>query len=75
MYFCILQAMSEKGKSLKISVREVLSGPSKIYVIADGAKRSVADVPERSRKIADLLGLMLFPEILWIKVTIFSYDI
>ena len=38
---------------------------SKIYVMADRAKRSVAEMPDRSQKVADLFGLKLYSKILW----------
>ena len=47
----------------KISVEDAFSGLSKIYLIANGARRSVADVPDRPRKSAVAFGLKLYPKI------------
>ena len=51
--------------SQKMSVKEALFELSKIYVISDGARRTLAEIPERSRKVAELFGLKLYPKILW----------
>ena len=48
-----------------MSVKEALFELSKIYVIADGARRILAEIPERSKKVADLFGLKLYSKILW----------
>lgn len=48
--------------SQKISVKEALFELSKIYVIADGERRTLAEIPERSKKIADIFGLKLYPK-------------
>lgn len=64
IYFSILETLKEKGLSQKISVKDALFELSKIYVIADGARRPVAEIPDRSRQIADAFGLKLFPKIL-----------
>ena len=65
MYFSILQTLKNNGMSQKMSVKEALLELSKIYVIADGARRTLAEIPERSKKVADLFGLKLYPKILW----------
>jgi len=65
MYFSILEVLKEKKVSQKISVKEALFELSKIYVISDGARRTLAEIPERSKKIADIFGLKLYPKILW----------
>ena len=64
MYFSILEMLKEKDLSHEISVKEVLFELSKIYVIADGARRSLAEIPDKSQKIADAFGLKLYPKIL-----------
>ena len=63
IYFSILETLKEKKLSQKISVKDALFELSKIYVIADGARRSVAEIPDRSQKIADAFGLKLYPKI------------
>jgi transposase len=65
MYFSIHQVLKDKDLSQKMSVKEVLFELSKIYVIADGTRRTLAEIPERSKKIADIFGLKLYPKILW----------
>ena len=65
MYFSILQVLKDHDLSQKISVKETLFELSKIYVIADGARRILAEIPERSKKVADLFGLKLYSKILW----------
>jgi hypothetical protein len=64
IYFSILEMLKEKDLSHEISVKEVLFELSKIYVIADGARRSLAEIPDKSQKIADAFGLKLYPKIL-----------
>ena len=65
MYFSILQVLKDKCLSQRISVKEALFELSEIYVIVNGARRSVSEIPERSKKVADLFGLKLYPKILW----------
>ncbi len=63
IYFSILNTLKEKKLSDKISVKEALFELSKIYVIADGPRRTVAEIPARSQKVADIFGLKLYPKI------------
>ena len=65
MYFSILQVLKVHSISHKNSVKEVLFDLSKIYVIVNGARRTLAEIPDRSKKVADLFGLKLYPKILW----------
>lgn len=51
--------LNDHNHSQKISVKGALFDLSKIYVIADGARRTLAEIPERSKKIADIFGLKL----------------
>ena len=46
-----------------ISVKEDLFELSRIYVIVDGTRRSVAETPDKSQKIASAFGLKLHPKI------------
>ena len=62
MYFSILEALKEKDLSHRISVKEALFELSKIYVITDGTGRSVAEISDKSQKIADAFGLKLYPK-------------
>lgn len=64
MHISILEALKEKYLSDKTSVKEALIELSRIYVIADGAKRSVSEISDKSQKIADAIGLKLYPKIL-----------
>ena len=59
MYFSILEALKEKDLSHRISVKEALFELSKIYVITDGTGRSVAEISDKSQKIADAFGLRI----------------
>ncbi|MEM0174296.1 MAG: hypothetical protein QXI16_07310 [Sulfolobaceae archaeon] len=61
IYFGILETLKSKGMAHKISIKEVLFEFSKIYVIANSAKRSVSEIPGKSQKIADAFGLKLYP--------------
>ena len=65
IYFSIHQVLKDHDVSQKMSVKEALFDLSKIYVIAEGARRTLAKIPERSKKVADLFGLELYPKILW----------
>jgi hypothetical protein len=56
--------LRDNGISQKISVKDVLFELSKIYVISDGARRTLAEIPERSKKIAEIFSLKLYPKIL-----------
>ena len=69
MYFSILKALKEKDLSDKTSVNEALFELSKIHVVADGTKRSVAEISDKSQKIADAFGLKLYPKIRGIRST------
>ncbi len=62
-YFSILEMPKEKGISYNVSLKGALFELSKIYIIVDGARRSLAEIPDRSKKIADTLGLKLYPKI------------
>ena len=64
MYFSILQALKDHDVSQKMSVKEVLFELSKIYVIVNGARRTLSEIQERSQKIADAFELKLSPKIL-----------
>ena len=46
-------------------MKEALLELSKIYVIAYGSRKSVTEISDKSRKIADAFGLKLYPIILW----------
>ena len=65
MYFSILQVQKDHEVKQKISVKEALFELSKIYVKADKARRTLSEIPERSKKIADIFGLKLHPKIVW----------
>ena len=64
MYFSILEALKEKDLSDKTSVKEALFELSNIHVIADGTRRSVTEISDKSQKTADAFGLKLYPKIL-----------
>ena len=61
----IFQVLKDHDLSQKMSLRESLFNLSKVHVIADGARRTLAEIPERSKKVADLFGLKLYLKILW----------
>ncbi len=46
MYFSIPDLLREKDMSQRISVGEALLKLSKIYVIADGARKLVSEIPD-----------------------------
>ena len=64
-YLSILQVLKDEGLSQKMSVKEVLLELSRMYVIVNGARRNLSEIPERSQKIADAFGLKLYSKILW----------
>ena len=64
-YLSILQVLKDEGLSQKMSVKEVLLELSRMYVIVNGARRTLSEIPERSQKIADAFGLKLYSKILW----------
>jgi len=68
IYFSILEVLKEKKVSEKISAKGALFKLSKIYVISDGARRTLAEIPERSKKVAALFGLRLYPKICGVKI-------
>jgi hypothetical protein len=45
-------------------VKEALLELPKIYVIQNGARRTLSEIPDWSQKIAKLFGLKLYPKIL-----------
>ena len=61
IYFRILGVLNAKGMSPKISVKDAILELSKIYVLVHGARTSLAEIPEKSQKMADLFGLKLSP--------------
>ncbi len=60
MYFSILQVLKDHGMSQNISVKEALFELSKIYVIVNGGRRTLAEIPSKSKKVADLFRLKLY---------------
>ena len=64
IYFRILETLKAKGMSPKISVKEAILELSKIYAMVHGARVSLAEIPDKSQKMADLFGLKLSPKIL-----------
>jgi len=64
IYFSILEVLKEKKVLQKISVKEALFELSKIYVISYGARRTLAEIPERSKEIVEIFSLKLYPKIL-----------
>ena len=56
--------LKDHDVSQKMSVKEVLFELSKIYVIVNGARRTLSEIQERSQKIADAFELKLSPKIL-----------
>ncbi len=64
IHFRILGALKAKGMSPEISVKEAILELSKIYAMVHGARISLAEIPEKSQKMADLFGLKLSPKIL-----------
>ncbi|EQD68058.1 transposase, partial [mine drainage metagenome] len=64
VYFSILQLLKSHGLHPKISVKEALLELSKIYAITRGARRSLSEVPLKSAKLAETLGIKLYPKIL-----------
>ena len=63
IYFSILKTLKQKKLSQKICLKDALSKLSKIYVIAGRARRSFAEIPERSQKIAEAFVLKPYPKI------------
>ena len=57
--------LKENKVSQKISVKEAIFELSKKCVILKGARRTLAEIPERSKEIADIFDLKLYSEILW----------
>ena len=64
IYFRILGVLKAEGMSPKISVKDAIFELSKIYVLVHGARTSLAEIPEKSQKMADLFGLKLSPKFL-----------
>ncbi len=64
MYSRIFQVLKDHDFSHKMSVKEVLFDLSKIYVIADGARITLAKIPEKFQKIDGVFGLRLYTKIL-----------
>ncbi len=48
----------------KISAKVVLLELSRVYIITRGARRTLSEVPERSGRLADTLGLNLYAKIM-----------
>ncbi len=63
-YYSIVQLLKKNNVYPKISVKEVLLELSKIYAIKNSARRYLSEIPEKPKKIADILGVKLYPKIL-----------
>ena len=63
-YYRILKLLKEKGINKRISVKDAILQLSKIYITDLGSKTIVAEIPKKSRELAELLGLEpdLFPK-------------
>lgn len=64
IYYSIYRILRERKLSPKISVRESLLELSRAYVIVQGARRTMAAIPDKTKKLAEKLDLSLFPKIL-----------
>ena len=60
----IFQVLKDHDLLQKISLKKSLFNLSKVHVIADGARRTPAEIPKRSKNVADLFGLKLYLKIL-----------
>ena len=56
--------LKAEGMSPKISEKDAILELSKIYVLVHGARTSLAEIPEKSQKMAGLFGLKLSPKFL-----------
>lgn len=63
-YYRILKLLKEKHVNSRISVKDAILQLSKIYLTDVGNRTIVAEIPKKSRELAELLGLEpdLFPK-------------
>lgn len=64
IYYSIYRILREKKISQKISVTETLLQLSKAYVIVQGARRTMATIPDQNKKLAKKSELNLSAKIL-----------
>ncbi|MHB8397127.1 MAG: hypothetical protein ACYDBK_08015, partial [Thermoplasmataceae archaeon] len=63
-YYRILKLLKEKHVNSRISVKDAILQLSKIYLTDIGNRTIVAEIPKKSRDLAELLGMKpgLFPK-------------
>jgi hypothetical protein len=60
----ILNILKDKGMNGKLSVNEVLTELSRVYLITMGARRVLSEVTKKAGDIEKVMGMKLFPKIL-----------
>lgn len=60
----ILNILKNKGVNGKLSVNEVLTELSRVYLITMGARRVLSEVTKKAENIEKILGMRLFQKIL-----------
>ena len=60
----ILNILKDKGMNGKLSVNEVLTELSRVYLITVGARRVLSEVTKKAGDIEKVMGMKLFPKIL-----------
>ena len=60
-YYAIMNMLREKDILRKISVRELLLELSKVYLVTDGKREIITEIPNKVEKLTEKLGLDIFP--------------
>ena len=60
----ILNILKDKGMNGKLSVNDVLTELSRVYLITMGARRVLSEVTKKAGDIEKVMGMKLFPKIL-----------
>jgi len=68
LYYKILNLLRKAKLVDKVSVNEVLLELSKVYEIHLGEKRKLSEIPNKVEKLAESLGMDIFPKNCGVKV-------
>jgi len=63
IYCSIINRLKELKLLDKVSVRELLLELSKIYIVSDGKKEIISEVPKKAGELMEKLGKHIFPKI------------
>ena len=60
----ILNILKDKGVNGKLSVNDVLTELSRVFIITMGVRRVLSEITKKAGEIEEVIGIKLFPKIL-----------